>query len=458
MSLADLLAPNTGFSNWADTNSGNLAGLGSILSGIGGGLAMGGNDPRAMLQGVNQGLQNANPQAAFQQAATNAQIQKTQQAQNQTIQALKNSGPSNADLVTQALSGDMAGAWQTYVARQQQNAAGALMGSKGASPQQVNMATTGAIPPATAWQSTLPQPINYNSLGTTNQLTNQATPYTFPSNNSGGPPGTTGKSLSESAQMPGYTSNVVGGTGGRTQAAVDQAALAAVTTGNLPTPGRNGVSTQFATAVANRAAELSPSGNLGTNKVVLKSLSESLANQQKQLDSTTKSLSNAENGFQQVINAFNGKVNVSQYPTVNQAFNAAQAQLDPATIAAYKAGLQEVANEYSQVFARGSANGVTDTVRKSAADIINGNLSPMQLQQILNELQQQGNIVLQGGKNQVAQITSQIDGIVGGQPATSAPSGASSQFPNAPPVGTQQGGYTYTGGDPANPSSWKSNG
>jgi uncharacterized coiled-coil protein SlyX len=159
-------------------------------------------------------------------------------------------------------------------------------------------------------------------------------------------------------------------------------------------------------------AEIDPSGNLAKNKTVLKSLSESLAAQQKQLDSVQRSMGNAEAGFQHVVDTFQGKVNTSQYPTINAAINAAKSQLSPGDIAAFKAGLTEVGNEYTQVFSRGGQ--VTDAVRNRAADVINGNLSIADLQKVLDELQAQGAIVVKGAQDQVKTITDQVNGIAGG--------------------------------------------
>lgn len=221
------------------------------------------------------------------------------------------------------------------------------------------------------------------------------------------PLGTTGTDEID-ATAPGYSSHVVAA--GLTQAAIDQAALSLAASGSRPPIGRTGIAGQQATIISNRMAELDAGGNLSTNKAKLKALSGSLATQQKYLDTTQRSINNAELGFQQVLDTFNGKVNPSQFPTINAWSNAAQSQFSPGEISAFKSGLQEVANEYTQVFSRGGQ--VTDSVRNRANDIVNGNLSLPDLQKVLDELQAQGKIVVGGAQKQVQQITDQINGIV----------------------------------------------
>lgn len=230
------------------------------------------------------------------------------------------------------------------------------------------------------------------------------------------PPGMTGAAAIDPT-LPGYATKPVAA--GLTQAAIDQRALAYATSGTVPPVGRTGAAGAQATAITNRMAELDPAGNLAANKSQLKALTSSLANQQKYLDTTQRAVANAENGFKQVVSAFKGKVNPSQYPTINAMENAAKMQLSPGDVSAFKAGLQEVANEYTQVFSRGGQ--VTDAVRGRAADIVNGNLSLDDLNKVLTELQAQGDIVVNGAQTQVKQITDQINGIVGGTASSPPP-------------------------------------
>lgn len=232
------------------------------------------------------------------------------------------------------------------------------------------------------------------------------------------PAGTTGSAEIDTT-ADGYATKIVPGSGGLTQAVIDQGALAASTTGQFPT-GRTGPALQQSTAIRNRAGEMSAGANFAANKAQLSTLTSALRQQQEYLSTVTRSTANADAGLQQLLTAFNGKVNLSQFPSVNAAANAIKAQLDPGTISAYQAGLQEVANEYAQVFSRGGQ--VTDAVRTRAASIANGDLGLPQLQQVLNEIQSQSAIVVKGAQDQVSSLSQQIKDIGGGKSAsTSAP-------------------------------------
>lgn len=223
-------------------------------------------------------------------------------------------------------------------------------------------------------------------------------------------PGTTGSPTINTSQA-GYSSQPVSGAGNLTQAAIDQKALSYVTSGTNPPVGRTGLAGQQNAAVSNRMAEIAPGANTAANKAQLKSLSESLATQQKYLDSTQRSVQNADAGFQQVVSAFKNKgINDQTLPIANIIANKTKYQLGDADLAAFNAGLQEVANEYTQVFSRGGT--VSDAVRSKSSDIVNGNLSIDALQAVMNELQAQGKIVVDGAKGQVSSITSSINNIV----------------------------------------------
>lgn len=227
--------------------------------------------------------------------------------------------------------------------------------------------------------------------------------------------GATGASTVD-ATTPGYATAAIGGAGGRTQAAIDQAAIVYASTGKLPTGigmGSTGAAGQFKTAIENRAGELNAGGNMTANASQLKALTSSLSQQTQYLNTVQRSVSNAEAGYQQVISTFQSKgINQSQLPIANLISNAAKYQLAPGDISAFRAGLTEVANEYTQVFSRGGQ--ATDAVRSKAASIADGNLSINDLGKVFTELQAQGHIVLNGSQTQVQQIQDQINGIVKG--------------------------------------------
>ena len=381
MGLLDLiLGPTNPVAQFADQNR-------NWLGGVGAGIASGTNLGQSLGNAANYGYQGK--QLDYQtNLATNER--------NQTAAYLHSIGMD--DLVPLALGGDGAAAL-TQAFQRQQPGYGQQVLQPGDMIRDVKtgqMTQVGGRPL---------QPVGWGQQGFFDPNTKQYIPLDMGGGDSGAPLGTTGNSAIDPT-ADGYSSKPLPGTGGLTQAAIDQRALNYITSGGTPPVGRTGLAGIQNTAISNRMAEMDPTGNLASNRTQLKALGSSLTKQQTYLDQTERSINNAENGFQQVVNAFQGKVNLSQYPSINAAVNAAQGQLDPGTISAFRAGLQEVANEYAQVFSRGGQ--MTDAVRSRAQDIMNGNLSVPQLQQVLDELQAQGNVVIQGAKDQIGKINDQI--------------------------------------------------
>lgn len=225
---------------------------------------------------------------------------------------------------------------------------------------------------------------------------------------------------------PGYTTNPVQGAGGLTQSAIDQAALQFAITGQLPAgmKGTKGLAVQQQLAVKNRAGQLDAGGNITANRENLKALSSSLAEQTQYLNTVQRSVTNAENGFNQITSAFqNSGINPSQSAVLNSKANDAAKFFGNNTsqLRAFQAGLQEVANEYSNVFSRGGV--VSDTVRNKAGSIFDGSISIKDLLAVQNELQAQGKIVIGGSQSQVKTIQDQINHII--SPGTSSPSSSS---------------------------------
>lgn len=235
---------------------------------------------------------------------------------------------------------------------------------------------------------------------------------------SGGATGTTG-SPSINASTPGYTSTIVAG--GLTQAAIDQAALQYATTGQMPSIGLGSTGAAMAkrNAIMNRAGELAPGGNIAVNKAEVTANSAALTTQVQYLNTTQRALTNAAAGLTQLTTAFQGKINNQTMPLANIFANAANYQLDPGNVAAYKAALAEVGNEYSQVFSRGGQNSVESHYQ--AQDIIDGNISVADLVKVGAELQAQGKIVINGAQQQISTIQGQLNSILSGSTGQYAP-------------------------------------
>lgn len=408
--LSTILGENNPAAQFAGSNHNWLSALGS-------GLASGPTFQQGLSNAVQMGPQGQKLDDAY--AVTQKAEKQRQDGINATVKYLQ-SNPAFAHLVPLAQAGDgataLAQAFKMSTPGYGEQTVSPGQTLLGADNKPIYTAPQTDTAPSgyrfTADGQTL-EPIPLGPADPNNPLNvNKVVPTTA----DGAPLGTTGNSAIDPS-APDYSSKTV--VSGLTQAAIDQKALGYLTSGTNPPIGRSGLSGAQSAAIANRMAEIDPTGNLAKNKTVLKSLSESLAAQQKQLDSTQRSMGNAEAGFQHVVDTFQGKVNTSQYPTINAAVNAAKSQLSPGDIAAFKAGLTEVGNEYTQVFSRGGQ--VTDAVRNRAADVINGNLSISDLQKVLDELQAQGAIVVKGAQDQVKTITDQVNGIAGNRTQAAAP-------------------------------------
>jgi len=231
-------------------------------------------------------------------------------------------------------------------------------------------------------------------------------------------PGTTGSPTIDATQ-PGYASQPVPGAGGLSQAAIDQAALHFALTGVMPSIGlgSTGAAGQKRNAIQNRAGELDAGGNIAANKAQLAANTQALDQQTTYLNQTQRSLTNAENGINQLISSFKSKgINNFSLPIANIIANKAKYNLGSGEVSAYNAGLQEVANEYTQVFSRGGQT--SDAVRSQAQQIIDGNISIDNLQKVSDELQAQGDIVIKGAAAQINNIQKQINSITSGDTST----------------------------------------
>jgi hypothetical protein len=236
--------------------------------------------------------------------------------------------------------------------------------------------------------------------------------------NSGGASIGTVGSPTINANATGYTTNDVGGTG-LTQAAIDQAAMQYALTGVMPSIGlgSTGQAANKRNAIQNRAGELNAGGNIQANKAVLQANQASLKTQTEYLNTVQRSLANADNGLKQILDVYtNAGLNPTSSTIANKWISDYKTKISGGDQFALQAALQEVANEYQQVFSRGGQ--VSDTVRNQASKIINENVSLTDLKKIGDELQAQGKIVVGGTQSQINSIANIINGIVGGGTST----------------------------------------
>lgn len=263
-------------------------------------------------------------------------------------------------------------------------------------------------------------------------------------NGSGGAIGTTGTSAVD-ATTQGYASNIVSGTGGMTQAAIDQAALSYALTGQMPMGARSstGVALQMSTAIKNRAAEMSAGGNIQGNKATLAANSASLKTQVEYLNTTQRAFNTANDTLDALTTwmSQNG-INASQFPDYNAFVNYAKAHgIDPGAAGGYNAQIATLRSEYAQVLARGGS--VTDASRAAANELIPTGLSPAQLQKVADRIKVDGTNVINDAQQQVTSIQNKINNIVapGGTGATGggAPKGSQTDSAYVESTLTSQG-------------------
>lgn len=232
--------------------------------------------------------------------------------------------------------------------------------------------------------------------------------------------GTTGSSTID-ATVPGYSTTVVPGTGGLTQAAIDQDALATALGQPLPVPlglSSTGAGGQKRTAINNRLAEINSGGNVAANKATLTANSKSLAQQVSYLNTTQRAFNTANDTLDALTSWMktNG-INASDFPDINTFTNYLKSKgIDPGAAGGYNAQISTLRAEYAQVLARGGT--VTDTARTEASNLIPDGLSPAQLQDVADRIKVDANNVINDAQKQVKTVQDSINNIVGGSPTS----------------------------------------
>lgn len=204
-----------------------------------------------------------------------------------------------------------------------------------------------------------------------------------------------------------------------TQSALDQAAIKYLIDGSLPAGAKTtkGVGFVQNNAIRARAGQLDPGGNLAANKALLTSYSNTLKKQVDYSTTVTRALAAADKGFQRIIDVY-GKKGINSYdtPISNIINNATNYGLGNQDVSAFRAALVEVGNEYQQVFARSGQ--VTESVRATSKEVMDGNISLNDLQKVVDELQAQGKIVVDQSSKTVQDTLNNIRGIVPGASQT----------------------------------------
>lgn len=202
-----------------------------------------------------------------------------------------------------------------------------------------------------------------------------------------------------------------------TQSYIDQTAVAAIMNGGtIPSSvsrATKGLPIVQMNAIKARIGQLDPGGNLALNKTEAAAWGATI---KKQIDYATtlqRSLSAADADFNQILQKYsNTGINDSSIPLKNLIDNKAKYGLGDGDVSAFKASLAELSNLYQQVFSRSGQ--VTDAVRKTSSDIIDGNISLENLQKVADQLQSLGKVDLDQVKSTINDAEQSYRGIVPG--------------------------------------------
>lgn len=169
-----------------------------------------------------------------------------------------------------------------------------------------------------------------------------------------------------------------------------------------------------------------PGYNFITQKASTTANTQSLAEQQKYVDTVTRAFNTANDNLSQLITFMTGAgINSgSNVPLVNSLQNAVKGGLtDAGTIAGFNSALQGLRSEYAQVLARGGE--VTDSTRNTALQLIPDNITPAQLQQVADRLNVEGKNAIGAATQQVQTIQSRLGSNAGGSSGSSSGSSGS---------------------------------
>lgn len=249
--------------------------------------------------------------------------------------------------------------------------------------------------------------------------------------------GASGKSASDAGASPDlsastkdYTTKPVAG--GATQAAIDQAALYNLSTGQRPTaPRAQGPAMAYYTAVLNRMAQIG--GNLGLNQADFKALGASLTQQTQYLNNIQRAFTTANETIASVVDWMKqNNINPSQYPDLNSMANVVAAHGgNVGPIRGFQSQINQLRSEYAMILARNGQ--MNQTIEDAANKLIPDNISPADLQTLGDRLNVDANNAISAAQQQVDSIRAQL----AGQPAVGRPpQGSNSQSPASIPIGT----------------------
>lgn len=154
-----------------------------------------------------------------------------------------------------------------------------------------------------------------------------------------------------------------------------------------------------------------------------KAVAAAITDQLKQQSDVTRAIGAADDNFQLLTDSFKGKVNDFNSPLMNQVNNLLQNRvLGNTDVINFQSAVSTLQTEYAAVLGRGGD--VTDAVRKSAQNVVNGNYS-------MNDLISLHDYIAKEGKNVIANY----DKVIKNLKTTGTASGNSNSSSNSPASG-----------------------
>lgn len=165
-----------------------------------------------------------------------------------------------------------------------------------------------------------------------------------------------------------------------------------------------------AKAIAQQAVSDFLKNNQGYNATQASANAKAVTNLADQQANTQAALNRMDGSFSLMLNTLQGAgINNFESPLLNQLNNKVQlGVIGNEDLAKFKAGVQTLQTEYSQVIGRGGQ--VTDKVRGEADNVVNGNYSFNDLNGLYQYLKQEGQVVVSGYDTEIQKLTNPVSG------------------------------------------------
>lgn len=219
---------------------------------------------------------------------------------------------------------------------------------------------------------------------------------------------------------------------------------------------RGKVGQQLISAVKDRIPKmaeelgLSPQ-DVGTNKATSVALGATLRDLTKRSEAVELFANKVEKDMKTFDSLLDGAAKDSPL-LINKPLNALRRQFSDPKLAQLDLAAKQVAMEYERLITGGTLSVAQLHVgaAEDAKKLINGDMPPKQARAIMEIMHAE----MKNAKESAHESRSRVQDQLRGLGKSTPPKGAKAA-PNAPSVGTVQGGYKFKGGNPADPASWE---